>query len=236
MDQQLDIYANVEGPSDTDWKWTRERKQSENIYANEDEIDITGPALSVKSNSQWEMEMIQLQTSYNNLTEERDQLQTSYNNLVQERNQLQKRFEDMAKEKDYLWEKLQDLNRQQGWVYFSGSFYYISSLEKSWQDSRYDCLQRGADLVIINSREEQEFTRRFQKTVWIGLTDSATEGWWKWVDGTPLTTSYWAQSEPNGVPIRDEDCAEIKMYHLENSWNDESCDHQRFWICESKWV
>uniref|UniRef100_A0A8C4HRZ9 C-type lectin domain-containing protein n=1 Tax=Dicentrarchus labrax TaxID=13489 RepID=A0A8C4HRZ9_DICLA len=166
MDQQLDIYANVEGPSDTDWKWTRERKQSENIYANEDEIDITGPALSGT----------QLQTSYNNLTEERDQLQTSYNNLVQERNQLQKRFEDMAKEKDYLWE--------------NGSFYYISSLEKSWQDSRYDCLQRGADLVIINSREEQvRFTRRFQKTVWIGLTDSATEGWWKWVDGTPLTTS-----------------------------------------------
>lgn len=42
-----------------------------------------------------------------------------------------------------------------GWVYFSGSFYYISSSEKSWNDSRDDCLQRHADLVIINSKEEQ---------------------------------------------------------------------------------
>jgi len=44
---------------------------------------------------------------------------------------------------------------QQGFVYFHRSFYYISSTKKSWQKSREDCLQRGADLVIINTKEEQ---------------------------------------------------------------------------------
>lgn len=44
---------------------------------------------------------------------------------------------------------------QQGWVYFRPSFYYISSIAKSWKDSRDDCLQRGADLAIINTKEEQ---------------------------------------------------------------------------------
>lgn len=47
----------------------------------------------------------------------------------------------------------------EGWVYFNQSFYYISSINKSWQASRDDCLQRGADLVIINSKEEQVCVR-----------------------------------------------------------------------------
>uniref|UniRef100_A0A3Q4G5Z6 C-type lectin domain-containing protein n=1 Tax=Neolamprologus brichardi TaxID=32507 RepID=A0A3Q4G5Z6_NEOBR len=120
------------------------------------------------------------------------------------------------------------------WMHFNGSLYYISSNKKSWQESRNDCLQRGADLVIINSKEEQEFTRNFQKLMWIGLTDSEKEGIWKWVDGSLLVTSYWATFEPNGFPQRDEDCAEIKNFHFPNTWNDESCDLERVWICEKK--
>ncbi len=48
-----------------------------------------------------------------------------------------------------------DWDTRGGWVRFNNSLYYISSLKKSWQESRNDCLQRGADLVIINSKKEQ---------------------------------------------------------------------------------
>ena len=44
---------------------------------------------------------------------------------------------------------------QQVWEYSRGSFYYVSSTKKTWQQSRDDCLQKGADLMIINSKEEQ---------------------------------------------------------------------------------
>uniref|UniRef100_A0A3Q3JWB0 C-type lectin domain-containing protein n=1 Tax=Monopterus albus TaxID=43700 RepID=A0A3Q3JWB0_MONAL len=121
---------------------------------------------------------------------------------------------------------------ENGWIYFNGSFYYISSWEKSWQDSRKDCLQRGADLVIISNKEEQEFTRRFQKHIWIGLSDQEKEGTWKWVDGTPLTTSYWGTDEPNNYQQRNEDCGEIRFYNTENSWNDLECENNNMWICE----
>ncbi|XP_075320679.1 C-type lectin domain family 4 member E-like [Odontesthes bonariensis] len=130
--------------------------------------------------------------------------------------------------------KLLDQYLQQGFVYFHRSFYYISSTKKSWKNSREDCLQRGADLVIINTKEEQDFTRQFQRLTWIGLTDSGKKGNWKWVDGTPLTKSYWGPSEPNGFEGKTEDCVEIRFHDIENSWNDIPCEDQNFWICEKK--
>uniref|UniRef100_A0A3P8RYW4 C-type lectin domain-containing protein n=1 Tax=Amphiprion percula TaxID=161767 RepID=A0A3P8RYW4_AMPPE len=106
-----------------------------------------------------------------------------------------------------------------GWVHFSDSVYYVSSTMKNWQESRDDCIQKGADLVIINSREEQEFTRHFRKDIWIGLTDQEMEGKWKWVDGSPLTKS-------------DEDCGDIKFFAEENDWNDKPCHFKNVWMCE----
>ncbi|XP_029019930.1 asialoglycoprotein receptor 2-like [Betta splendens] len=119
---------------------------------------------------------------------------------------------------------------QHEWVYFSGSFYYISSIMKTWQQSREDCQQKKADLIIINSKEEQDFCKKFQKAMWIGLTE--TEGVWKWVDGTGLITSFWGPNEPNNYKGRNEDCAVTGYHSGETSWNDGLCETQNFWICE----
>ncbi|XP_056265552.1 CD209 antigen-like protein E [Pseudoliparis swirei] len=180
---------------------------------------ITLVCLFSKGNS----ERDQLQTSYTNLTKERDQLQTSYTNLTKERDQLQTRVE-------YILNYFQKIIQELGWVYFYHSFYYTSSNRTSWQQSRADCLQRGGDLIVINSKEEQDFAIQFQRCTWIGLTDGEAEGIWKWVDGTALNTSYWLNGEPND--LEREDCAEIALFDKETSWNDQSCIVDNFWICE----
>ncbi|XP_060744625.1 CD209 antigen-like protein 2 [Tachysurus vachellii] len=117
---------------------------------------------------------------------------------------------------------------------FSSSFYVISNEKKSWEESRKDCKAKGADLVIINSKEEQEFIVKHLDTreTWIGLSDTVKEGEWKWVDDTPLNTGSWAQGEPNNSG--DEDCAVIYTYasHLTATWNDQKCSAKFPWICE----
>ncbi|CAN9510154.1 unnamed protein product [Ophioblennius macclurei] len=155
-----------------------------------------------------------------NLTAELDLLQSRYTNLTEERDELQRNLTDLLELHQVF---------QHGWVYIYGSLYYLSTTKKSWTESREDCQERGADLLIINSPEEQNIASHCQKDVWIGLTDEATEGEWKWVDGTPLNQSYWGGVEPNNAGGH-EDCAEIR----ESGWNDERCNSRRQWICEKK--
>ncbi|KAM9398918.1 uncharacterized protein ACWYII_031339 [Salvelinus alpinus] len=192
-------------------------------------------------------ERYQLQTSYNTLTKERDQLQTSYNNLTKERYQLQTSYNTLNKERDqlqtervFLSGRLSNLKQScpEVWQKFESSWYFLSTETKTWKQSRKDCLERGADLVIINSDKEQEFLFNLNNAVWIGLTDSVTEGFWRWVDGTPLnTTRYWSPHQPDrggGKPeYGEEDCVQIhKDWTRLQSWNDMSCDNKLNWICE----
>ncbi|XP_036789826.1 C-type lectin domain family 4 member E-like [Oncorhynchus mykiss] len=178
----------------------------------------------------------QLQTSYNTITKERDQLQTSYNNLTKERDQLQTSYNNMTKERDLLQTerdvlsgRLSNLKKTcpEGWQKLESSWYFLSTETKTWEKSRQDCLERGADLVIIKSDKEKPFPFKLKKRVWIGLTDSDNEGTWKWVDGTPLTTGFWYDPQPDNG---EEDCVEIHTDPLK-AWNYLSCSENRHWIC-----
>ncbi|XP_048118225.1 C-type lectin domain family 4 member E-like [Alosa alosa] len=100
----------------------------------------------------------------------------------------------------------------ENWWKHSSSCYFISAVEKTWNESRQYCREKDGDLVIINSKEEQEFLndnmKEGMKEIWIGLSDTDTEGVWRWVDGTPLTGScrMWRMGEPNDSD-GNEDCA-----------------------------
>ncbi|XP_042168992.1 CD209 antigen-like protein E isoform X1 [Oncorhynchus tshawytscha] len=189
----------------------------------------------------------QLQTSYNTLTKERDQLQTSYSTLTKEQDKIQTNYNTMTKERDQLqterdvlsgWLTSLKQTCPERWQKFESSWYFLSTETKTWKESREDCLQRGADLVIINNNKEQEFLFNLNKRVWIGLTDSVTEGTWRWVDGTPLTTPrYWSSHQPDngdGKPEYGvEDCVQIRKDQSPlEAWNDVSCRSKLNWVCE----
>uniref|UniRef100_A0A667ZLF7 C-type lectin domain-containing protein n=1 Tax=Myripristis murdjan TaxID=586833 RepID=A0A667ZLF7_9TELE len=123
-----------------------------------------------------------------------------------------------------------------GWTYFSSSCYFMSSESKSWDESRKDCQGRGADLVIINSREENvrglEISSHIKaEQIWIGLSDQETEGEWKWMDGSSLSYRSWAKGQPDDAP-GGEDCGEVRPER--DGWNDLFCTHSQQWVCEKK--
>ncbi|XP_045079579.1 C-type lectin domain family 4 member E-like isoform X2 [Coregonus clupeaformis] len=175
--------------------------------------------------------IISLSVHYDEPYNELSRLQTSYNNLTEEKLQLQRTVSEQEK-------KISELGPcPDGWRRIRCSCYYLSNNSKTWSESRQDCRERGADLVIINSREEQKFLNKLGEKMyfWIGLTDSEKEGSWKWVDGTtPTTTQFWREGEPNNAQ-GDENCAVFNSFsdNLGNiqSWNDQPCSLLIHWVC-----
>ncbi|XP_030597024.1 C-type lectin domain family 10 member A-like [Archocentrus centrarchus] len=122
-----------------------------------------------------------------------------------------------------------------GWEHHGGKCYHFSISKSSWNRSRAYCRAEGGDLVKIDSREEQRFLTITMKRnyFWIGLTDSAEEGNWMWVDGSPLNESltFWFVHEPDDWTNEDpdgEDCARTSPIY----WFDKSCKAPQRSICE----
>ncbi|KAF3701271.1 C-type lectin domain family 4 member M CD209 antigen-like protein 1 [Channa argus] len=139
-----------------------------------------------------------------------------------------------------------------GWSIHNTSCYFFSYVQsstekKNWPDSRADCISRGSDLVVIDNQEEQEFVSNsiksvartpndWQNGVWIGLTDTETEGTWVWINNvTEVEQRYWMNGEPNNHGLEGENCG-IAAYTLLNPWKtryDGNChEHQLYWTCE----
>ncbi|XP_071368303.1 CD209 antigen-like protein A isoform X1 [Centroberyx affinis] len=150
-------------------------------------------------------------------------LQSSYYDLAEERNNSQKK----------PCEETEEERCPHRWLTFGSSCYYTSSERRSWDQSRQACLQREADLVIINSREEQDFLSQFAVAAWVGMTDRDEEGIWKWVDGTPVISDrlQWAPGQPDDA-FGGEDCGDIRVMLDFIGLNDYNCSAKNSWICE----
>ncbi|KAJ8398411.1 hypothetical protein AAFF_G00426660 [Aldrovandia affinis] len=124
------------------------------------------------------------------------------------------------------------------WTLFNSKCYFLykGNWWKSWNDSRKKCIHQGADLVIIESTEEQEFINKhalyyYDKWhgYWIGLTD--VEGTRHWVNGTPLREGHW---HPEFVKKPEDGC--VLTFSSNNSlesWRFAKCDMVNRWICEA---
>ncbi|KAJ8355374.1 hypothetical protein AAFF_G00059200 [Aldrovandia affinis] len=114
------------------------------------------------------------------------EIRANKSNMSKDKDQLQRDFDAVVLKFPFLKRVCKPC--PEGWEQRNSKCYYFSNERKSWKDSRSACLKQGADLVIIESKEEQEFISKHtgRYYYWIGLSDSETEGTWLWVDGTPL--------------------------------------------------
>ncbi|XP_073406968.1 collectin-12 [Dendrobates tinctorius] len=122
-----------------------------------------------------------------------------------------------------------------GWRNFTDKCYYFSSGRDTFEDAKMSCEEKGAKMVIIESKDEQQFIRREitgKGNFWIGLTDTEEENVWKWLDGTIPTFTNWKSGQPdNWTPEMGpgEDCAGLINSGL---WNDFFCQEDNYFICE----
>ncbi|KAJ8385770.1 hypothetical protein AAFF_G00182140 [Aldrovandia affinis] len=180
----------------------------------------------------------QLEARYRSCAAQRDQSETRYRSCAAQRDQLETGHVTCAAQRDQLRKEKSSLELQlwgscyQGWVRFNCRCYYISTKTSTWYESQHDCRYKGADLVIIESAEEQEFLNTAGNDFWIGLSDAEKEGTWKWVDGRTLNTGFWRTGEPNNAN-GGENCANSEPNHRRTwGWNDIPCTHKKNWICE----
>ncbi|XP_024125085.2 CD209 antigen-like protein C [Oryzias melastigma] len=171
----------------------------------------------------------------------------------------QKQIQALQTEKEKLQANITALEGTCGrcpekWNLLDSSCYFFSYIEssyvtKSWQDSRMDCIGREADLIVIDSTEEQKFVSStiykmsggrnvWEMGFWIGLTDRETEGRWVWINNvTEVDRRYWMDGEPNNIGQHGEDCGVTSYNTYDNIRKtrfDSFCRNNRYWICERK--
>ncbi|XP_078377865.1 CD209 antigen-like protein A [Oculina patagonica] len=117
------------------------------------------------------------------------------------------------------------------WIYMEGSCYNFSSDALNWTAAKSACEALGSNLVVINSRDEQQaIAAKVSQRTWIGLyRNPKNTSRWLWVDGSPVNYTNWARGEPNSP--NSEECGEM---YPNGKWNDKECYAPRPFVCETR--
>jgi hypothetical protein len=135
---------------------------------------------------------------------------------------------------------------------FGGHYYEVIDEPATWHNAAAYCEQDGGYLATINSAEENQFVYNLTdigNQTWLGATDEAVEGTWKWVTGEPFDYTNWGLGEPNNnAPGPDPDLGEDYLtFHGEGAydppqpgvWNDwqyetDGSESTLPFVCESE--
>lgn len=118
-------------------------------------------------------------------------------------------------------------------LYEGEGAFLVCETPRTWADARAFCQTRGSDLAVVDSAAKNAWLASLSpEAAWLGLSDSAIEGTFAWVNGSAVGTSYWNDGEPNdsgGV----EDC--VGMFtsgDTAGKWNDFDCSATHAFFCE----
>ncbi|XP_018006915.1 C-type mannose receptor 2-like [Hyalella azteca] len=101
----------------------------------------------------------------------------------------------------------------------------------TWHEARTHCGLVGGDLIVLDDCDQYQKVSLYldeqgYSHYWIGGSDEAEEGQWRWVDGSPMTMGlpYWGQAyagtqEPDNPG--QQNCLELNcawMYRFSSAW------------------
>lgn len=120
-------------------------------------------------------------------------------------------------------------------VYTDGGELCFSTESADWETARETCASDGGRLAVLSTKEKDEAIQKVVApklglhSVWIGYSDIASEGNWRWISGARFDFQSWKDGEPNDFQ-GDEDCAE--WFPEDGRMNDLVCTAKRPYVCE----
>ncbi len=120
---------------------------------------------------------------------------------------------------------------------YGGHEYFFCTATRSWSDAQAHCRQQLlGDLVDIGDSGENAFVQsHLSADAWLGGSDSAAAGTWRWADDSTqfwanaMATGYanWAAGEPGGAG-GNAHCAAISG----GAWDARACTDALAFVCE----
>ncbi|CAI2353560.1 unnamed protein product [Caenorhabditis sp. 36 PRJEB53466] len=124
-----------------------------------------------------------------------------------------------------------------GWKYLNSKCYFKYDVAATYSEAQSACSAQSAQLATITSFDENDALRKAYdsnllvdetKETWIGL--ELTSGAWKWTDGSAMSYSNWAPTQPAS-----DQCVQMITDALSNStylyqrggWKTYSCTQKR---------
>ena len=130
-------------------------------------------------------------------------------------------------------------------IKWNGHWYVLITESLSWQAAKEKCEQLGGHLAYVETEAENQFlsdilkkSKSIQIGAWLGGTDGKKEGDWFWLNGKPITTTFWANGPgPDATGIPQPDNARGNENHLvlwksSGTWNDSLNTNLKDFICE----
>ena len=115
-----------------------------------------------------------------------------------------------------------------------GNLFYKIYGANNYDAAKAQCESDGAFLAIPRSEAENDFIAGLipNEHIWIGINDIANEGSFVAVDGRQVSWTKWDSGEPNNLGSN-EDAVEIRQGNHHQSWNDQSGNESRKFVCIS---
>jgi len=106
--------------------------------------------------------------------------------------------------------------------------YSVNDTAVTWAQARDACVAAGGNLAVVDDAQESATYGNLGAQYWIGGSDAAQEGTWRWVTGQALAYTNWAAGQPdNAGGVQD-----ALTIRPGGAWSDENGATARPYLCE----